>query len=67
VGERFYAEANRHNRRGDALFIHHVTTVARRPAGPLRLVEAQCRLLDVAAAPSAARADPVASLFEQAP
>ncbi len=67
VGERFYAEANRHDRRGDALFIHHVTTVARRPAGPLRLVEAQCRLLDVAAAPSAARADPVASLFEQAP
>lgn len=67
IGQRFYAEANRHDRRGDALFIHHVMSVSHRPPGEVRLVEAQCRLLDMAAAPGAARADPVASLFAPSP
>ncbi len=67
LGDRFYAEANRHARRTDALFIHRVMPASRRPPGELRRIRAECQLLDLATAPWAARADNVASLFEDRP
>lgn len=63
VGREFYAEANIHDRRDDALFVHRVMPLARRPAGTPFVRAGALQLLETQSASSAPRVDRVVDLF----
>lgn len=62
VGHTFYAEANIHHRRDDALFVHRVMPLARRPPGTLRVHAGAFQLLDTRLVQSAPRVDRIVDL-----